>query len=883
MNQWVIDFDQSDGQDRTLLGGKGAGLAGMTRAGLPVPPGFTITTAACKAYYESDRTIPDGLWDEVDAAIARLEASTGKTFGGETSPLLVSVRSGAVVSMPGMMDTVLNLGLSSTTATALAHQTNDETFAWDSYRRFVQMYAEIVLGIPHDRLRLPADITGSDALRRLRTVVRDQTGGQVPDLPMEQLRSTVASVFDSWMNQRAIDYRNLNGIAHDLYTAVNIQSMVFGNSGIDSGTGVLFTRNPSTGDAEMYGEYLENAQGEDVVAGIRTPEPVTALAASHPEVHTQLVDVARQLEATYRDVQDIEFTVEHGELFLLQTRNAKRTGRAAIRIAVDLAEEGLIDRDEAVRRVGADRLEELLHPIVQPEADSTELVSGLAASPGGATGIVVFDADEAVELTETGHDVILVRHETSPDDFHGMVAAKAVVTSRGGVTSHAAVVARGMGKCCVVGCNDMFVDYLKQLFVTDNREVVAGDVITVDGTTGRVYAGEVPMVEPELDAHYEKLMGWVDEIRRLGVRANADSGLDADTARRLGAEGIGLCRTEHMFFEGERIDVMRRMIMASNQVERNEALAELEPFQTEDFEALFTAMAGLPVTIRLLDPPLHEFLPSQAETNTALTDLKLRLRTAAGLVGDDGINTMLDQIGQLQDTLEQVEHLSEANPMLGHRGCRLGVTYPEITAMQARAIFTAAKRCLDAGVEARPEIMVPLVAFSSELEHQRAIIDEVALDVLGSDSPIEYRVGAMIELPRAALTADEICSVAEFASFGTNDLTQTTLGLSRDDSSRFLPGYVRKGITTNDPFQHLDTSEVGQLVATGVERSRQANDSVKIGVCGEHGGDPDSVLFCHELGLEYVSCSPFRVPIARLAAAQAALSEKRALEVAATA
>ena len=750
--QWVIDLDVADETDRALLGGKGAGLAGMTKAGLPVPPGFTITTAACRAYYKADRSVPDGLWDQVDDAVVRLEATTGKQFGGDDVPLLVAVRSGAPVSMPGMMDTVLNLGLSGASAAALERLTGDKEFVGDSHRRFVQMYAEIVLGIAHDRLRLPSDLTGPDALRRLRHIVRDQTGSQVPDEPIEQLRSTVASVFDSWMNRRAVDYRRLNGIADDLYTAVNVQSMVFGNTGSGSGTGVLFTRNPTTGEAAVYGEYLVDAQGEDVVAGVRTPEPVATLAESHPEIHRQLIDVARQLEQTYRDVQDIEFTVEREQLFLLQTRNAKRTGRAAIRSAVDMVDEGLIDRAEAVGRISPDRLDELLHPVVQAGPDTVALVAGLAASPGGASGIVSFDADEAVELAEAGHDVVLVRHETSPDDFHGMVAARAVVTSRGGVTSHAAVVARGMGKCCVVGCDEMFVDYVKQLFLTPDTVVSAGDVITVDGTAGVVYAGEVPMVEPDLDEYYDRFMGWVDEIRRLEVRANADTGADAETARRHGAQGIGLCRTEHMFFEGERIEAMRKMIMARSEIVRAEAIAELEPFQTADFEQLFAAMAGYPVTIRLLDPPLHEFLPSHTETTAALIDLKLKLRSATDLGGIDGL---LDEINDLQNTLDQIERLSEANPMLGHRGCRLGITYPEITRMQSRAIFTAARRCANQGIDARPEIMVPLVAFPSELEHQRAIVDEVARDILGSDSGVVYRVGAMIELPRAALTADE--------------------------------------------------------------------------------------------------------------------------------
>jgi pyruvate,orthophosphate dikinase len=869
---WVVAFADADETQRSLLGGKGAGLAGMTKAGLPVPPGFTITTEACRAYYDAGRTMPDGLWDQIDAALEVLEAATGKQFGGGEDPLLVSVRSGAVFSMPGMMDTVLNLGLNATSTAALAAATNDDAFAWDAYRRLVQMYGEIVLGIDGARLHEPHEhdrVDGRAAVRRLQTIARDQSGSYVPEEPREQLRRAVAAVFDSWMGRRAIDYRSMEGIPDDLFTAVNVQAMVYGNTGPTSGTGVVFTRNPTTGEPGLWGEYLPDAQGEDVVAGLRTPEPISELAERHPEVHERLVELTTRLEQTYRDMQDIEFTVERGHLWMLQTRAAKRTGRGAIRCAVDMAGEGLIDRREAVGRVSPARLEELLHPVVEPEDDTVTLVTGLAASPGGASGRVAFTADEAVTLTEGGHDVVLVRQETSPDDFHGMVAARAVVTSRGGVTSHAAVVARGMGKCCVVGCEDMTVDYAQQLFRTPNTVVSSGDIITVDGTSGTIYAGEVPTAEPELDDDYETLMSWVDDVKRLDVRANADNGADAAAAHRLGARGIGLCRTEHMFFEGERIEEMRRMIMAPNAVARAEALAELEPHQTADFEALFTEMAGLPVTIRLLDPPLHEFLPSRSETIEALTDLKLALSATSHLAEIDRI---LHELNELQSTLDQVERLSESNPMLGHRGCRLGVSYPEITAMQARAIFTAAIRCAENGIDAHPEIMVPLVAFASEFRQQRDIIEATAAEVFdAAGREVPYRVGTMIELPRAALTADEICADAEFVSFGTNDLTQSALGLSRDDSSRFLPSYVRKGIIDADPFQHLDVAGVGALVEMGTTKSRSANPDLTIGVCGEHGGDPESIAFINRLAIDYVSCSPYRVPIARLSAAHAVL------------
>jgi pyruvate,orthophosphate dikinase len=876
---WVVAFAAADETQRSLLGGKGAGLAGMTRAGLPVPPGFTITTEACRAYYEAGRTMPAGLVEQVDAALAHLEEQTGKQFGGDRDPLLLSVRSGAVFSMPGMMDTVLNLGLNPTSTVGLAEATGDEGFAWDAYRRFVQMYGEIVVGVDPSRLHDSHDADRSDGERnvaRLHNIVRDQSGTRVPDQPREQLRRAVAAVFDSWMGRRAIDYRAMEGIPDDLFTAVNVQAMVFGNTGPSSGTGVVFTRNPTTGEPGLWGEYLQDAQGEDVVAGLRTPEPIDALAGHQPEAHARLVELTDRLETTYRDIQDVEFTIEKDHLWLLQTRAAKRTGRAAIRCAVDMADEGLIDRREAVERVSPDRLEELLYPVVQPDDETVALVSGLPASPGGASGMVAFTADESVRLTEAGHDVVLVRQETSPDDFHGMVAARAVVTSRGGVTSHAAVVARGMGKCCVVGCEDMDVDDTQQLFRTPDSVVSAGEIITVDGTTGTVYAGEVPTVEPELDEHFDELMGFADEVKRLDVRANADNQGEAAVARQLGAHGIGLCRTEHMFFEGDRIEGMRRMIMAPNAVARAEALAELEPLQTADFESLFTEMAGLPVTIRLLDPPLHEFLPSRSEAAEALTDLKLRLSGTSNL---REIDRILHDINEHQDTLDQVEKLAEANPMLGHRGCRLGVSHPEITTMQARAIFTAAVRCAEAGIDAHPEVMVPLVAFAEEFRQQRDIIEATAAEVFAeAGREVPYRVGTMIELPRAALIADEICADAEFVSFGTNDLTQTALGLSRDDSPRFLPGYVKAGIIDADPFQQIDTAGVGALVETGTNQSRAGNPDVTVGVCGEHGGDPASIAFINGLAIDYVSCSPYRVPIARLAAAHAVIEGARATD-----
>ena len=886
-DQWVVSFGEADENDRQLLGGKGAGLASMTNAGFPVPPGFVITTEACHSYYEADRLVPSGLWEQVRDAIATVESDTGKRFGDPANPLLFSVRSGAAISMPGMMDTILNLGLNDTSVEGLAGLTHDDQFAWDAYRRFVQMFGDIVFDVPSDlmaevveRAQIAAGglgrkipVTESKALvKRLKDIVEGHAGRAVPDDPMEQLVLAVSAVFDSWGNRRAVDYRRVNNIPDDLYTAVNVQSMVFGNAGDKSGTGVAFTRNPTSGESELYGEFLDDAQGEDVVAGIRTPQPIAALADAMPEVYGQFVDIANRLEAYYRDMQDMEFTIERGKLWMLQTRTGKRTGRSAIRIAVDMVREGLITREEAVQRITADRLEELLHPIVMASPDDEVITEGLPASPGGASGVVVFDADEAVELVEKGESVVLVRHETSPDDFHGMVAASAIVTSRGGVTSHAAVVARGMGKCCVVGCETMWVDYPEQLFRVDDRVVSKGEWVTVDGNTGQVLAGRVETVEPELDEYYETLMGWADEFRTLEVRANADTPTDAAAARRLGAQGIGLCRTEHMFFGEERTEAVREMIMAPNAVARADALEKIAPLQTADFVGIFEAMEGNPVTIRLLDPPLHEFLPGREETVLRITDLKLRLGHAKSL---DKINRLLAEINEREEILDQIERLAEANPMLGHRGCRLGIAYPEVTEMQVRAIFTAAVQCAERGVDVHPEVMIPLVAFSTEFDHQEEVVRRVAEEVLGFHGiRVPYSVGTMIELPRAALTANEIAEKAEFFSFGTNDLTQSTAGLSRDDSSRFLPGYVRRGLIKKDPFQSLDVSGVGQLVEIGLERGRSVRPELKVGVCGEHGGDPDSIDFFQHVGLNYVSCSTYRVPVARLAAAHAALARR---------
>jgi len=869
-HRWVYLFRDGNAQQRDLLGGKGANLAEMTNVGLPVPPGFTVTTEACNAYFEDGARLPEGLWEQVLEGLADIERQMGRTFGSPDRPLLVSVRSGAKFSMPGMMDTILNLGLNDVTVRGLAAEA-DERFAYDCYRRLIQMFAKVVLDVNADLFEdvidehkralgvrndfeLPAD-----DLRRMvvefKEIVRREAGQDFPDAPHDQLRAAIIAVFESWNNRRAIDYRNANNIPHNLGTAVNVQAMVYGNMGPDCATGVAFTRNPSTGEKRLFGEYLTNAQGEDVVAGVRTPQPIEQMA-DDPHVrpaYQQLQEIAQRLEQHYRDMQDLEFTIQNGKLYMLQTRTGKRTGAAAVKIAVDMVNEGLISKEEAVLRVLPSQLDQLLHPTIDPSHTGEILANGLPASPGAATGQVVFDADEAKALAEDGHDVILVRLETSPEDFHGMLAARAVLTARGGMTSHAAVVARGMGKPAVVGCTALQVDYDRQQITINGTVIPKGDYITLDGSTGAVMLGKVPTIEPQVHGDLATLLGWADEIRKLGVRANADTPEDAAKARELGAQGIGLCRTEHMFFQSDRIWAMREMIIATTEQERRAALAKLEPMQREDFAGIFRAMDGLPVTIRTLDPPLHEFLP---HTDAEIEELARTMGIDPEIVKN------------------KVVALREANPMLGHRGCRLGITAPEITEMQARAIFGAALDVAAEGVDVHPEIMIPLVGDVEELRLQREVVDRVAKEMFAeAGRTIPYLVGTMIELPRAALLADKIAEQAEFFSFGTNDLTQTTLGLSRDDSGRFLPYYVEHGIFKNDPFQVLDREGVGELIRIAVERGRKTRPDIKLGICGEHGGDPSSVEFCHQAGLDYVSASPFRVPIARLAAAQAALGQ----------
>ncbi|HEX6251009.1 MAG TPA: pyruvate, phosphate dikinase [Gemmatimonadaceae bacterium] len=871
---------------KAVLGGKGANLAEMTNLGVPVPPGFTIACQESIAYLQDGR-YSDRLRAEVEGNLARLEASAGRKLGDPRNPLLVSVRSGAPVSMPGMMETILNLGLNDSTVVGLARQSRNARFAYDSYRRFIQMYGDVVLGVPasnFEHLLKAKRLTegaatdaqlSEDALRNVveeyKAVVRNATGAPFPADPVVQLWGAIEAVWRSWMLKKARDYRRVNSIPETLGTAVSVVAMVFGNLGDDSGTGVAFTRNPATGEKKFYGEFLINAQGEDVVAGTRDPLSIDEMAAVLPEAYAELMETQERLERHYCEMQDIEFTVERGKLFLLQTRTGKRTAAAALRIATDMVAEGLIDSTTAVRRVPAAHLDQVLHPIIDPSVDAQPLCSGLPASPGAVSGIAVFDPDSAEQHAAEGDAVILVREETTPEDFHGMVAARGILTARGGMTSHAAVVARGMGKCAVVGARDIAVDLEHRRFAVNGTEVAEGDWLTLDGATGRVFAGNLPTVPSEivrvtsgtlkpaqapLYAAYAKLMGWADDARRLRVRANADTPRDAVIARNFGAEGIGLCRTEHMFFEGDRIHAMREMIVARDESGRRRALAKLLPMQRADFEGIFEAMSGLPVTIRLLDPPLHEFLPHGGEESKLL----------ARRLG----------IGR-PELARIVEDLREANPMLGHRGCRLGVTFPEITEMQCRAIFEAAVRASRRGVDVRPEVMIPLVATRAEFDHQRAVLEEVAHTILGGmGEKLSYLVGTMIELPRAALTAREIAASpggADFFSFGTNDLTQTTYGLSRDDAGRFLPSYVDGGIFPDDPFQVLDEAGVGRLVRIAVTEGREAHPSIKLGICGEHGGDPRSVAICHKIGLDYVSCSPFRVPIARLAAAHAALAE----------
>jgi pyruvate, orthophosphate dikinase len=886
MAKWVYCFGEGAAEGRAdmkdLLGGKGANLAEMSNLGLPVPPGFTLTTEVCTYFYQKNKTYPNDLRDQVETALKQLERRISGQFGDEANPLLVSVRSGARASMPGMMDTVLNLGLNDRTVEGLAKKSGDPRFARDSYRRFIQMYGQVVLGVEHhcfeevletvklDRgLALDTELGEGDwqgVIEQYKDLVQRELGKPFPQDPQEQLWGAVGAVFGSWMNQRAITYRRLHDIPADWGTAVNVQAMVFGNMGDDCATGVAFTRNPSTGANEFYGEYLVNAQGEDVVAGIRTPQHLTiagkkangsslpAMEECMPQVFGDLMRVRDKLEKHYRDMQDIEFTVQKSNLYMLQTRTGKRTAQAALKIAVDLCNAGVINKREAIARIEPDSLDQLLHPMLDPRAETVVLAKGLPASPGAASGAVVFSADEAETRAAKGEAVILVRIETSPEDIHGMHAAKGVLTTRGGMTSHAAVVARGMGRACVAGAGDLRIDYAAGTFTARERVVKAGDVITINGSTGDVILGEVPTVQPELSGDFATLMGWADEMRVLKVRANADTPSDAHTARRFGAEGIGLCRTEHMFFDAVRIIAVREMIMADDVEGRKRALAKLLPMQRGDFIELFRIMAGLPVTIRLLDPPLHEFLPkTEAEMNEV-----------ARATGKD-----------LAAVRHRAAALHEANPMLGHRGCRLAITAPEIYEMQARAIFEAAAAVAKEGIEVEPEIMVPLIATRKEFDLLKAMIDRVAAEVSGKGSgKVPYMVGTMIELPRAALQAGEIAKEAEFFSFGTNDLTQTCFGLSRDDAGSFLGAYLKQGLLEYDPFVRLDVEGVGELIRIAVERGRRVRPRIKLGICGEHGGDPTSVRFCQEAGLDYVSCSPYRVPIARLAAAQAALAKE---------
>ena len=854
---------------RDVLGGKGAGLAEMANLGLPVPPGFTLSAKLCLRYLEQG-SFPEELKAEVGRHLKQVEQLTGKRFGDPAAPLLVSVRSGAAVSMPGMMETILNLGLNDRTIQGLLAASGNARFAYDSYRRFVMMYGDVVFDMGKEpfeealteakhrrKVERDIDLPAEDLealVAEFKAIIQAKRGAPFPDDPTEQLWGAIEAVFKSWNTRRAMDYRRVHGIPDDLGTAVNVVAMVYGNMGDDCGTGVAFTRDCRTGERVLNGDFLTNAQGEDVVSGARTPLSLARMRKGRlAKIYRELEGMADKLETHFKDVQDIEFTFEHGKLYMLQTRRAQRTGLAAVRIAVELADEGRISQDEAVQRVPPQDLDQIFHPMVDPKAKVTLIAKGLPASPGAAIGEAVFDADEAEALAKKGHKVILVRPETSPEDFHGIVAAQAVLTARGGMTSHAAIVARGMGKTCVVGAKDIDVDPRGGRFRTNGRSVTKGQTITIDGTTGRVILGAARLVLPKIGAHYEKLMGWADSRRRLRVRTNADTPGDAKRAREFGAEGIGLCRTEHMFFEGDRILAMREMIVAPDAAGRRRALAKLLPMQRSDFEGIFEAMTGHPVTIRLLDPPLHEFLPhTREEVKTLAKTMKLPVARLQALVNG----------------------LVEANPMLGHRGCRLGITYPEITEMQARAIFEAACRVVARGKKAVVEVMIPLVAIVEELERQAQIVRRVAQEVFHAEGhAVPYLVGTMIELPRAALTADEIAKEAEFFSFGTNDLTQTTFGLSRDDAGRFLPFYVETGILKDDPFQVLDQDGVGKLVALAVKLGRGTRGQLKVGICGEHGGDPASVKFCHHTGLDYVSCSPFRVPIARLAAAQAALEE----------
>ncbi|MBI4382670.1 MAG: pyruvate, phosphate dikinase [Nitrospinae bacterium] len=873
VDKYVYSFggDQTEGKTemKNLLGGKGANLAEMAGLGINVPPGFTISTEACVYYFKNDKTFPPNLWDEIVPDLKRVETLVGKKFGDGPNPLLLSVRSGARVSMPGMMDTVLNLGLNDATARGLADKTQNERFAFDCYRRFVAMFGDVVLGVPSEKfesiltaaksarkVEADTDLSAADlksVLQKFKSAVKKHAGTEFPDDPMQQLRMAVEAVFNSWNTPRAITYRKLSHYPDDWGTAVNVQAMVFGNLGNDSATGVAFTRNPATGEKSFYGEYMINAQGEDVVAGIRTPSPISQLEKEMPEVYRSLEAVYKKLETHYRDMQDLEFTIQEKQLYLLQTRGGKRTASAAIRIAVDMVKEGLIDKNTALTRVPAGQMDQIFHPTIDPKAKYKVVAKGLGASPGAASGKVVFTPEHAQKLAEKKEKVILVRMETSPEDIHGMNVAQGILTSKGGMTSHAAVVARGMGKPCVSGCSSLVIDEKKKMCSLNGAKVKEYDYITLDGSTGQVSLGQAPLVQPKLTGYFSRLMTWADEVRRLSVRANADTPHDALVARDFGAQGIGLCRTEHMFFNEERILLVRQMIVSENAREREEPLRKLLPIQRQDFTEIFRVMEGLPVTIRLLDPPLHEFLP---KTPADIRNLAREMRMAPA------------------NMARKIQSLHEINPMLGHRGCRLGITYPEIYRMQTRAIMEAACKLAKKGMKILPEIMIPLVGHVAELRILRELVVQAAEEALHkSGVELPYKIGTMIELPRAAMTADEIAREADFFSFGTNDLTQTVYGLSRDDSGSFLPDYLQKGIWKVDPFASLDQKGVGQLIELAINKARDAGADLHYGICGEHGGDPASILFFNKIGVNYVSCSPYRVPTALLAAAQAVIQQ----------
>ena len=871
--KFVYSFREGNRDMKEILGGKGANLAEMTSIGLPVPPGFTIATTACEFYYKNGKKLSEDIKKQIFEKLLELEKDMGKKLGDRKDPLLVSVRSGAASSMPGMMDTILNLGLNDESVEGLSQKTNNPRFALDSYRRFMQMFGDVVMEVPHKHfeevlhrvkqergIKFDNELTVEDLKRIVelyKNLIKLKTGRMFPNNPLEQLDMAINAVFNSWNNDRAIIYRRMNNIFGLLGTAVNIQSMVFGNMGEDSGTGVCFTRNPSTGENKFYGEFLMNAQGEDVVAGIRTPGKIEELNNIMPHAYSQLIDIRKILENHYHDMQDIEFTIEKSKLFILQTRNGKRTAQAAVRIAVEMVEEGLVSKEDAIMKVEPSSLNQLLHKQFDPAAKKTAkvLTRGLPASPGAGVGKVVFNAEDAYSWNEKGERVILVRTETSPEDIEGMHSSQGILTARGGMTSHAAVVARGMGKCCVAGCSEIIIDEERKTLDINGMRFKEGDLISLDGSTGEVFFGKLNLVEPSLSGNFGKLMEWADKTRKLGVRTNADTPKDAETAFKFGAAGIGLCRTEHMFFEESRIKAVREMILSETRLEREKALLKILPMQRGDFYSLFKIMNGMPVTIRFLDPPLHEFLPREEEK---IIELAKEMNVSA------------------EKIKEKIDELHEFNPMLGHRGCRLGITFPEITEMQSRAVFEAAADILSEGKKVVVEVMIPIVGNIKEFEHQKKIVDEIAKKVMDErDLEIEYKVGTMIEVPRAAVTSDKLATHAEFFSFGTNDLTQMGCGFSRDDSAKFLKQYVELGIYKRDPFESIDKEGVGELMKIAIAKARPVRSNIKLGICGEHGGDPETIEFCHKIGLSYVSCSPFRVPIARLAAAQAAVFERK--------